>query len=498
MELVALVKHDCPTCDQLLPALTAAAQRGAPVRILSQSGERETSEQAARVGLTMIPELDVDLALSERLDPDAVPAVVLFDGGAETDRVEGLQRDRLIELFEAAGATLDAGDLPAMRPGCASVTRDPAVAAAIAARRARAEGRIRSRILRIGGLEDPVEALYDRGLTDGLPVVPPTPERVVAMLEHSARDPQDVVAVLPPYGGIATIEKVAVNAVMAGCAGPELPIVLAAVEAVGREDFALHGLLATTHPAGPVLVVSGPYVEQAGMRAEVNALGQGCRATLCTGRALQLTVRNVGGGRPGVEDRATHGSPAKVGFSFAERLDAGAPFGGLAQDRAGLAAEETGVTAFAGEAPRLVADQLARDPESLAASLAEGLEQVSSIRFRLAFDAMLVLGPEHGRVFREAGWSRAQLQLALHQASHRPAGEIVRGAGGIAEGLDPAWVTDPAFPVAKFASPDRILIAYAGGDAGLFSMVIGGWVSGEIGSAPQTARVEDWLRPGRS
>jgi hypothetical protein len=114
-------------------------------------------------------------------------------------------------------------------------------------------------------------------------VVPPTPERVVAMLEHSARDPQNVVAVLPLYGGIATVEKVAVNAVMAGCAD---------------------------------------------------------------------------------------GSPAKVGFSFAERLDAGAPFGGLAQDRAGLAAEETGVTAFAGEAPRLVADQLARDPESLAASLA--------------------------------------------------------------------------------------------------------------------------------
>jgi len=492
MELVALVKHDCPTCDQLLPALTAAAERGAPLRILSQSGERDTSEQAARVGVRAVPELDAGLAVSERLDPDAVPAVILLDGGAETGRVEGLQRDRLVALFAAAGATIDVAGLPALRPGCASVTRDPAVAGALAARRARAEGRIRSRVLRIGGLEDPVEALHDRGLTDGLPVVPPIPERVVAMLEHTSRDPQDVVGVLPPYGGGATVEKVAVNAVMAGCAGPELPIVLAAVEAVSREPFALHGLLATTHSSGPVIVVSGPYAAQAGMQAEVNALGQGCRATLCTGRALQLTVRNVGGGRPGIEDRATHGSPAKVGFCFAERLDAGAPFAGLAHDRAGLGADETGVTVFAGEAPRLVADQLAREPDELVASLAQGLEQVFSPRYRLGFDAMLVLGPEHGRVFREAGWTRSELQQALHLASHRPAGELVRGAGGIAEGLDPAWVTDPAFPVAKFAVPDRILIAYAGGDAGLFSMVIGGWASGEIGSAPQTANVEDW------
>ncbi len=135
--------------------------------------------------------------VSERLDPDAVPAVILLAGGAETDRVEGLQRDRLVALFAAAGATIDVAGLPALRSGCASLTRDPAVAGGIAARRARAEGRIRSRVLRIGGLEDPVEALHDRGLTDGLPVVPPTPERVVAMLEHTSRDPQDLVGASP-------------------------------------------------------------------------------------------------------------------------------------------------------------------------------------------------------------------------------------------------------------------------------------------------------------
>ena len=251
MELVALVKHDCPVCDQVLPALDQARGNGGPVRILSQSSAEETAAQAGRLKLASVPELDLDLALSARLDPDAVPTVVLLDGGHERGRVEGLDRQRLSELAAQAGVALELDGLPERRPGCASLTRDPEVAARLAAKRARAAGRIRARELDLGALEDPFEALHERGLTDGLPVVPPTPERVVALLEHTSRDPQDLVGVVPPYGGEATVEKVAINAVMAGCAGPELPIVLAAVEAACREAFALHGLIATTHPAGP-------------------------------------------------------------------------------------------------------------------------------------------------------------------------------------------------------------------------------------------------------
>jgi hypothetical protein len=181
--------------------------------------------------------------------------------------VEGLHRARISELAAAAGAALDLDGLPEMRPGCASRTRDPEVAARLAARRARAEGRIRSRAIDVGALEDPFEALFERGLTDGLPVVPPTPERVVAMLEHTSRDPQEVVGVVPPYGGSATVEKVAVNAVMAGCANDVLPVVLAAVEAACAEEFALHGLVATTYPAGPTIVVSGPRAATAWAKA---------------------------------------------------------------------------------------------------------------------------------------------------------------------------------------------------------------------------------------
>jgi hypothetical protein len=482
MELVVLVKHDCPVCDQVLPALDAAG-----VRVLSQSDAAQTQAQAQRLGLTSVPELDDDLVLSERLDLEAVPALVLLDGAGERGRVEGLHRERMQELATQAGLTLELGDLPEQRPGCASLTRDPEVAARLAARKARADGRIRSRELRVGELEDAFEALHDRGLTDGLPVVPPTPERVVAMLEHTSRDPQDLVGEVPPYGGRATVEKVAVNAVMAGCEGHELPVVLAAVEAVCDEAFAMHGLLATTHPAGPVIVVSG----FPGFNSGVNVLGQGDRASMTAGRALQLVVRNVGGGRPGIEDRAAHGQPGKLGMCFAERLDETAPWPGLAQDR-GVPEGEAGVTVMALEAPRVIVDQLARDPDGLCASLAMALENVSTPRLRLAFDAMLLVGPEHGRIFKEAGWSRERVQQRLHELTHAPAGTLVRGAGGSPEGLEPHWVTDPEMPVAKFAAPDRILIAYAGGDAGLFSMVFGGWAAGEIGSAPVTRSISPW------
>jgi hypothetical protein len=478
-ELLALVKHDCPVCDQVLPALDAAG-----VRLVSQSSPEETAAQAARLRLSRVPEVDLELELSDRLDPAAVPAVFVLEGGEERERVEGLQRDRLAVLL---GTDLDG--LPAMRPGCASRTRDADVAPKLAARRARAGGRIVSRELELGELEDPFEAMQSRGLTDGLPVVPPTPERVVALLEHTSRDPQELVGIVPPYGGRATIEKVAINAVMAGCEGPELPIVLAAVEAACREPFALHGLVATTAPHGPVVVVSGPYADAAGMNAEGNALGQANRANCTIGRALQLTVRNLGGGIPRREDRAAHGNPGKLGMAFAERLDESAPWPGLAHDLGGLEPHQTGVVVFAGEAPRWIVDQLARTPEELVSAMAVALEHVASPRARLGFDALLVIGPEHGRVFREAGWTRARMQEELHRRTHRPAAEVTRGAGGLAEGI-PEGAADGLVP--KFAGRERILLAYAGGDAGLFSMVFGGWVSGSMGSQPQVASVEPW------
>jgi hypothetical protein len=491
-ELLAVVKHDCPVCIQLLPALDAAAAAGAPLRILSQSTREETEELATRLALHRTPVLDEDLRTSDALDLDAVPALVLMQEGRAGERVEGLDRARMSLLAERAGVRLDLGGLPEHRPGCASLTRDPLVAPLLAARRARSEGHIRARELTIGALEDPFEALFERGVTDGLPVVPPTPARVVTMLAGTARDSQEVVGVVPPYNGQATVEKVAVNAVMAGCTPEHLPVVLAAVEAACDPAFALHGLLATTYPAGPAVVVSGPLAARIRMNAAGNCLGQGNRANLCIGRALQLVVRNVGGGRPGEEDRAAHGQMGKLASCFAERIE-DSPWEPLSVDR-GFGRTETTVTLYAAEAPRVIVDQLAREPEGLCRSLALGLEAVSHPKSRYVFDALLVIGPEHARVFAEHRWGRARVRETLNEYTARPAGELMRGAAGSPEGLDPALfgALAPGTPVTKFLTPERIGLVHAGGDAGLFSMIFGMWASGDIGSTPVTRSVEPW------
>ena len=491
-ELVAIIKHDCPVCVELLPALDAAAIGGAPLRIVSQSDGDDTAALWERLGLSAPVEIDEELALSVRYDPDAVPTVLLLDGGEERGRVEGLARDRLADLASAAGVALRLEGLPAHRPGCASRTRDPLIAATLAVRAARSDGRLRSRSLRLGAHEDPHEALDERGLTDGLPVVPPTPERVVAMLEGTRRHPQDVVGVVPPYGGTATVEKVAINAVMAGCRPEHLPLALAAVEAACEERFTMHGLLATTMPVGPLIVASGPLTERVGMNARGNCLGQGNRANLSIGRTLQLVVRNIGGGRPQLEDRAAHGNPGKVSSCFAELLD-GSPWEPLSADR-GFRADETTVTLWAAEAPRVIVDQIARDAESLCASFALALQSIAHPKLPILFDAVLVVGPEHGRILREAGWDRAQTRAELMRLTTRRIGDMLRGAGGSAEGLDPElFGGNPDGTVPKFVGPDRIGLVHAGGDAGLFSMVYGTWVSGDIGSTPVTRSVEPWM-----
>jgi hypothetical protein len=194
-------------------------------------------------------------------------------------------------------------------------------------------------------------------------------------------------------------------------------------------------------------------------------------------------VRNVGGGRPGEVDRATHGNPGKVSFCFAEN-DLESPFGTLAASR-GLPEGIDALTVFAGEGPRCAVDQLSREPESLAASLAVNLRTVHHPKLVLAFDALVVLGPEHARVFADAGWDRQRILDEIHARLQFPGSELVRGADGIAEGL-PAAFAEHTLPKFK---PDGLMLAYAGGGAGLFSAIVAGWANGTVGSTPVTRKV---------
>ncbi len=303
------------------------------------------------------------------------------------------------------------------------------------------------------------------------------------MLGGTTRPSDEVVALIPPNLVEGTVEKVAVNAVMAGCRPEYLPVVLAALEAICTDEFNMHGVLATTMSVGPILVVNGPIAAAIGMNSGINVLGHGNRANSSIGRAVQLVLRNVGGGAPGGIDRATLGHMGKQGICFAED-EAGSPWNSLAEER-GFDRSQSTVTAFCGEGPRLVVDQLSRSPESLTRSLAASLRSAVSPRLVLGMDGMLVLSPEHMVRYRDAGWDRARFLAELTEYLMFDTDEIIAGADGIEDGLPPGLA---GHRLPKFR-PGGLLVVHAGGPAGLFSAIIGGWMNGPGGSDPVTREI---------
>jgi hypothetical protein len=471
--LVAVVKRECPTCQLVAPVLGEIAGRGRPLTVYTQDDPKFPATVAAPVD-------DHDLLVSWHHHIETVPTLLRVEGGVEVGRTEGWSRADWEAL--AGIGPLGAG-LPAHRPGCGSMTVDPEHADEV---RARFEGqRLRARRIELGAIEDEIETAFERGWSDGLPVVPPTPARVLRMLDATSRAPDEVVAVVPPDLVPATVEKVAINAVLAGCKPDYLPVVLAAVEGACTDDFNMHGVLCTTYFSGPVVVVNGPIARRIGMASGVNCLGQGNRANATIGRALQLVVRNVGGGLPGGVDRATFGGPGKYSFCFAEDEE-GSPWEPLSIER-GFARGTSTVSLFAGHGPSAIVDQISRTPESLAKSFAAALRATSHPKLAIAFGAMLVVSPEHARVFAAAGWSKARLRAALDELLLLDGAEIVRGAGGIEEGMPAALAAGRRIP--KFRGGDLVIVQ-AGGSAGKFSAIIEGWISGERGSQLTTREVQ--------
>lgn len=174
--------------------------------------------------------------------------------------------------------------------------------------------------------------MYDHGWTDGLPVIPPTPERVLHMVDYLGRDPEEIIAELEPSGGVATVEKLAINAVMAGCLPEYLPVIIAAVEAMADPKFNLQGIQTTTNPAGPLVVVNGPIRHRLDINCGRNALGPGRRANATIGRAIRLILVNIGGARPGEIDKALLGMPGKYTFCLGENEE-GSPWEPLHVER---------------------------------------------------------------------------------------------------------------------------------------------------------------------
>ena len=438
--LVLVVKQDCPTCRLIEPVVRELSARGALAALLSQD------YPAFLAGLPV--QIDHTLEHSYRLGIDVVPTLLRRRGGSEIGRASGWHRGEWQALTGLAG--LGAG-LRESRPGCGSRSAMPAMAEAL--RERYGETGLASREVRVEFPADPVEQAFDLGWSDGLPVVPPTPERVLRMLEGTRRDPAEVVAEVPPSGAPCTVEKAAVNAVMAGCRPDYLPLVLAAIEAAADPAYAWQGLLATTMGAGNVLVVNGPVARAIGMNAGINALGHGNRANMTVPRALQLVSRNIGGALPGATDRSCQGHPGKLGLAFAEHED-DRDWPSLARSR-GVAEGRSAATVYAGVGSVVFFDERSRTPVDLLASFVAQVQHLRGGRERRGI--MVVVSPEHRAVLRSGRWGRDAFVDAL-----------LRETGMHAEDL---------------------LVTLAGGGAGLMSTVIPGWGAGDRGSQPVTREV---------
>ena len=457
-ELVAIVKRECPTCELVAPVLREIAA-GRRLTVYTQD------DPTFPEGIADLRH-DETLECSHRLKVETVPTLFRLEEGREVARAEGWHRG---DWESVSGVARLGIELPESRPGCGALNVEPGMPERLALRFG--DLALKARTIEVSDWEDPIEAAYDRGWTDGLPVVPPTDLRIARMLAGTSRKPDEVIGLIPPNLAECTVEKVAINAVMAGCRPDYFPVVLTVIEAALMPAFAMHGLLCTLHFSGPVVLVNGPVAKRIGMNWAGNALGQGNRANATIGRALQLLIRNVGGGRPQEIDRAILGNPGKYTFCFAE--DETDPDWTPLSVARGFAPSASTVTLFHGEGVSGLSDQKSRTPEELTRSLAMALWRVTHPKSAsdASGGAMLVLSPNHHDIYKAEGWSRADIEAALWEALKRPASEVARGVGGVPVGVDPA-LGDAL--VDKFGR-ENFLLVRAGGRGGLMSAIIGGW-----------------------
>jgi hypothetical protein len=330
----------------------------------------------------------------------------------------------------------------------------------------------------VASVVDPIESLFERGVTDGLPGVPPTRERVEQALAAVGRPADELVALVPPNYGRATVEKIAVNAVMAGCRPEYLPVVLAAVEAVCDEAFDLHGVSATTNAPAPLVVINGPLRKTLDVNCGAGVFGPGWRANATIGRALRLVCVNVGGAKPGVVSMSTLAHPGRYTYCIGESEEQNPwePF----HVEHGFERGESTVAVLAADAPLGVYDHRSRTAPDLLSTIAASMAVIMNHKMTHWGDTLLVLGPEHARTVAGDGWGKADVRRFLFERLQRPVRELVPGRDG-GEGLPEHVLRKFAHPerdetrVPKFRAPEHIKIVVAGGTAGRFSAIVPGW-----------------------
>ena len=312
--------------------------------------------------------------------------------------------------------------------------------------------------------------LMERGWGDGLPAIPPTRERVARMLAVMRGRADEVAAILVPRLGRATLEVIAANAVLAGALPEHLSLILAAVEAVADPAFNLQAIQTTTHPCSPLLIVNGPIARRLGIHAGGNVLGQGARANAVIGRALRLVLQNVGGARPGKEDRATHGHPGKYSYCLAEN-EAASPWEPLSAER-GFAGEST-VTVCGSEAPHNINDHASTTPSAIVATVSSVAATVGSNNIYLGGEPLVLLGPEHAATAASTGWSKDEFKRQVWEHSAVPLTRFAPENIARFETIYPKGFKDrPAGAVARVTRDWQDVMVVVAGGAGKHSALI--------------------------
>ena len=334
---------------------------------------------------------------------------------------------------------------------------------------------------RITVADDP-EAIFElftrEGWTDGLPIVPPTAARVAEMLAWTDLEAGASLGPMAPRWGEATITKIAVNAVMAGCKPEYFPVVVTAVKAILARPFNLYGVQGTTNPASPVLIVNGPIARELDINARGNLFGPGFRANATIGRAIRLVMTTIGGGVPQQADKSTLGNPAKYTCCFAEH-ETGSPWAPLHVERGFDPATST-VTAFGGAAPANIIEKSKTAVEMLE-TIARAMAVSGSNNMFMSHEALLVLGPEHAAIAARQGFDKARVRRTLFEQARIPFEHI----GGSNADVLRVWRSpcideaDGRRTLRIVEKPEDLLIVVAGG-AGNHSASIPGWYSRSV------------------
>lgn len=311
-------------------------------------------------------------------------------------------------------------------------------------------------------IEEISESYYQRGWTDGLPIVPPTEDRVEKMLSGTTRKPQDVVGEVPPGNGIATVEKIAINAVMAGCMPQYIPVLITALEAMLEPKFNLYGIQATTHPVAPLVIVNGPIRKRLAINSGYNVFGQGTKANATIGRAMRLILINVGGAVHGKLDRSTQGQPSKYSFCIAENEEKN-PWQPLHVER-GFEPSVSTVTVLAAENPHNINDHSSIDAQGLLTTIIGSMKtQGSNNVLNQSGEVLLTLGPEHASTIAKSGFSKEDIKRFIFMNARLPRSDF---SPRHQEDRFPNFKSDAFIPV---ASRDNAIVIIVAGGAGKHS-----------------------------